>query len=69
MNEIDQVSLGYIVFCSCRRECGNHGLRLIVQGLKDPKFVIWRIENFIHHMKVSSAIVLSTLRSKIAGKK
>uniref|UniRef100_A0A9J2Q816 Peptidase M16 middle/third domain-containing protein n=1 Tax=Ascaris lumbricoides TaxID=6252 RepID=A0A9J2Q816_ASCLU len=43
--------LGYIVFCSCRRECGNHGLRLIVQGLKDPKFVIWRIENFIHHMK------------------
>uniref|UniRef100_A0A915BTP0 Insulin-degrading enzyme n=1 Tax=Parascaris univalens TaxID=6257 RepID=A0A915BTP0_PARUN len=43
--------LGYIVFCSCRRECGNHGLRLIVQGLKDPKFVIWRVENFIYHMK------------------
>ncbi|MFH4975695.1 hypothetical protein AB6A40_002404 [Gnathostoma spinigerum] len=44
--------LGYIVFTSPRRRCGAQGIRIIVQGLNDPTFVIERVENFLAHMRV-----------------
>ncbi|XP_066996978.2 insulin-degrading enzyme [Anabrus simplex] len=43
--------LGYIVSCDVRGYGGVHGLRIIVQSNKHPKYVDQRIEVFIENMK------------------
>uniref|UniRef100_A0A914XIB4 Insulin-degrading enzyme n=1 Tax=Plectus sambesii TaxID=2011161 RepID=A0A914XIB4_9BILA len=43
--------LGYIVFSGARRANGAQGLRVIVQGEKDPNYVAARIEIFLKGMR------------------
>lgn len=45
--------LGYIVFSGVRRANGAHGLRIIVQSDRHPKYVEQRIKTFLDSMLVS----------------
>ncbi|MCP4489108.1 MAG: hypothetical protein GY820_17615, partial [Gammaproteobacteria bacterium] len=43
--------LGYIVFSGARRSNGTQGIRVIVQGDKDPRFAERRIEAFLRQAR------------------
>lgn len=42
--------LGYVVYCTVRRNSGVQGLEVIVQSDRLPQYVDDRVEAFLHHM-------------------
>ena len=46
-----QEQLGYIVWSGPKRDCGVQGIRVLVQGSKDPAYLDERIEMFLEAMR------------------